>query len=151
MHQGKLVFAQIMELLPRHKLDACVQRYDGNRRARGFSYRNQFLCLAYGQLTFRKSLRRGMAQMLPLDERDLISRRIVSDFVHERPHQQQAAPMRKVDVRFHCGIGNRRNVKTGSFISDRHRYLIGREFGNQFDSALAVRLLSQAKFDEFFE
>ena len=54
---GKFVFAQIMEFLPRHEFDACVRRYGGHRRPRGFSCRDQFLCLAFGQLTFRESLR----------------------------------------------------------------------------------------------
>src|SRR5947209_20222763 len=57
MTPGKLVFAQLMDLLPRHDFDACVQRYGGDRRPRGFSCRDQFLCLAFAQLTFRESLR----------------------------------------------------------------------------------------------
>ena len=54
---GKFVFAQLMEFLPRHEFDACVRRYGGERRERGFSCRDQWLCLAFGQLTFRESLR----------------------------------------------------------------------------------------------
>lgn len=57
MHAGKFVFAQLMEFLPRHDFDACVRRYGGDRRPRGFSCRDQFLCLAFGQLTYRESLR----------------------------------------------------------------------------------------------
>src|SRR6516164_1010860 len=57
MESGKLVFAQLMDLLPRHEFDACVRRYGGHRRPRGFSCRDQFLCLAFAQLTFRESLR----------------------------------------------------------------------------------------------
>ncbi len=57
MPVGKFVFAQLMEYLPRHELDACVRRYGGDRRERGFSCRDQWLCLAFGQLTFRESLR----------------------------------------------------------------------------------------------
>ena len=57
MHAGKLVFAQLMEFFPRHEFDACVRRYAGNQRPRGFSCRDQFLCLAFAQLTFRESLR----------------------------------------------------------------------------------------------
>jgi len=51
------VFAQLMEFLPRHEFNACVRRYGGNRRPRGFACRDQFLCLAFAQLTFRESLR----------------------------------------------------------------------------------------------
>lgn len=57
MHSGQLVFAQLMEFLPRHEFNACVRRYNGNRRSRGFSCRDQFLCLAFAQLTYRESLR----------------------------------------------------------------------------------------------
>jgi hypothetical protein len=57
MDAGTFVFAQLMAFLPRRDFDACVQRYGGNRRLRGFSCRDQFLCLAFAQLTFRESLR----------------------------------------------------------------------------------------------
>lgn len=57
MHAGQLVFAQLMEFFPRHEFNTCVRRYGGNRRHRGFSCRDQFLCLAFAQLTFRESLR----------------------------------------------------------------------------------------------
>jgi len=57
MHAGQLVFAQLMDFLPRHEFNTCVRRYRGDRRPRGFSCRDQFLCLAFAQLTFRESLR----------------------------------------------------------------------------------------------
>src|SRR4051794_40118664 len=57
MDSGKLVFAQLMDFLPRRDFDACVRRYDGDGRPRGFSCRDQFMCLAFAQLTFRESLR----------------------------------------------------------------------------------------------
>ena len=57
-----MVFAQFMEILPRHEFNTCVRRYilahtEGDDRLRGFSCRDQFLCLAFAQLTFRESLR----------------------------------------------------------------------------------------------
>ena len=57
MYSGQVVFAQVMEFLPRHEFNSCVRRYRGNRRPRGFTCRDQFLCLAFAQLTFRESLR----------------------------------------------------------------------------------------------
>ena len=57
MHAGQLVFAQLMDFLPCHEFNTCVRRYRGERRQRGFSCRDQFLCLAFAQLTFRESLR----------------------------------------------------------------------------------------------
>ena len=57
MFAGQLLFAQLMDFLPRHEFNACVRRYDGDRRLRGFSCLDQFLCMAFAQLTFRDSLR----------------------------------------------------------------------------------------------
>ena len=57
MYGGQLVFAQLMDFMPRHEFNACVRRYNGDGRLRGFSCRDQFLCLAFAQLTFRESLR----------------------------------------------------------------------------------------------
>jgi Transposase DDE domain/Domain of unknown function (DUF4372) len=57
MLTGQLVFAQLMDYLPRHDFNACVHRYGGHQRPRGFSCRDQFLTLAFAQLTFRESLR----------------------------------------------------------------------------------------------
>ena len=57
MFDGQLVFTQLMDFLPRREFNDCVNRYGGNRRSRGFSCRDQFLCLGFAQLTFRESLR----------------------------------------------------------------------------------------------
>jgi hypothetical protein len=57
MSAGKLVFAQVMEHLPLHRLHACVARYGGEHKVKHFSCLDQFLCLAFAQLTFRESLR----------------------------------------------------------------------------------------------
>jgi len=57
MFTGQLIFAQLMEFVPRHELIACVRRYRGDYRSRGFTCRDQFLCMAFAQLTFRESLR----------------------------------------------------------------------------------------------
>jgi len=46
-----------MDFMPRHEFNARVRRYHGDRRLRSFSCRDQFLCLAFAQLTFRESLR----------------------------------------------------------------------------------------------
>jgi IS4 transposase len=54
---GQFVFAQLMDFLPRREFNACVAKYGGDRRGRGFSCRDQFLCLGFAQLTFRESLR----------------------------------------------------------------------------------------------
>jgi Domain of unknown function (DUF4372) len=57
MNQGKLVFAQIMEHLPLTTLRRCVARYDGEHKVKHFSCLDQYLCMAFAQLTWRESLR----------------------------------------------------------------------------------------------
>lgn len=57
MFAGQLVFAQLVDVLPRHEFNACVRRYQGDLRSRGFTCRDQFLCMVFAQLTFRESLR----------------------------------------------------------------------------------------------
>ena len=57
MHSGRIIFSQILDLLPRYEFNKCVQRYQGNYRTRKFSCYDQFLCMAFAQLTYRESLR----------------------------------------------------------------------------------------------
>lgn len=57
MHQGKYIFAQILEFITQYEFDKCVVRYDGNSRVHSLSCRDQFLALAFGQLTNLRSLR----------------------------------------------------------------------------------------------
>lgn len=57
MHQGKYVFSQIMDFVVRYQFDQCVARYHGNHWVKNFSCWEQFLALAFGQLSCRESLR----------------------------------------------------------------------------------------------
>ena len=57
MHSGKLVFAQLMDHLPLHTFRRCVAKYRGRYPTLTFSHLDQFLCMAFAQLTFRESLR----------------------------------------------------------------------------------------------
>lgn len=57
MNSGKTIFSQLMEFLPLHEFRRCVQRYDGNHKVQSFSCLDQFLCMAFAQLTYRESLR----------------------------------------------------------------------------------------------
>jgi len=57
MHTGQIVFSQLMEHIPHYSFRRIVRRYDGERRLREFSCWDQFACMAFGQLTFRESLR----------------------------------------------------------------------------------------------
>ena len=57
MYAGKLVFAQVTDLVHPEQFRRCVRRYHGEHKVKTFSCWNQFLCMAFGQLTFRESLR----------------------------------------------------------------------------------------------
>jgi hypothetical protein len=57
MNTGKTIFAQLMDFLPVHDFRKCVNRYGGHHKVKSFSCWDQFLSLAFAQLTFRESLR----------------------------------------------------------------------------------------------
>ncbi len=57
MNQGQTIFSQVMEHLPLREFRKCVQQYQGNHRVRNFSCLDQFLSMAFAQLTYRESLR----------------------------------------------------------------------------------------------
>jgi len=57
MNTGRTIFAQLMDLLPLPEFRRCVDRYQGDYKIQSFSALDQFLCLAFAQLTYRESLR----------------------------------------------------------------------------------------------
>ncbi len=57
MDTGKTIFAQLMDFLPVYEFHKSVQRYNGHYKVKHFSCWNQFLCMAFAQLTYRESLR----------------------------------------------------------------------------------------------
>ena len=57
MYTGKIVFAQVIDHLPLHTFYRCVQRYRGHYKVQSFSCLDQYLCMAFAQLTYRDSLR----------------------------------------------------------------------------------------------
>jgi hypothetical protein len=57
MNQGKYVFSQVIEFLPARIFDRCVSEYEGNKWIKHFSCWNQMLCMIFGQLSGRDSLR----------------------------------------------------------------------------------------------
>ena len=57
MYQGQLIFSQIMSHVPQYEFNKCVDKYRGNHKVHRFSCWDQFLCLAFAQLTYRESLR----------------------------------------------------------------------------------------------
>lgn len=57
MNTGKTVLSQLMDFLPIKEFRCCVERYNGNHHIRSFSCWDQFLCMAFAQLSYRESLR----------------------------------------------------------------------------------------------
>jgi len=57
MNAGRTVFAQIMDFLPRNEFRKCIARYGGQHKVQSFSCTDQFLCMAFAQLSYRESLR----------------------------------------------------------------------------------------------
>jgi len=57
MYSGRIIFSQVMSFLPKHEFNKCVHRYRGEHHIRSFSCFDQFLCMAFAQLTYRESLR----------------------------------------------------------------------------------------------
>jgi hypothetical protein len=57
MYTGKLIFSQVMDYMPIHTFRRCAARYQGDRNVRSFTCLDQYLCMAFAQLTYRESLR----------------------------------------------------------------------------------------------
>lgn len=57
MNTGRTVFSQLMDYVPTYEFQKCVNRYSGDYRSRILSCRDQFLAMAFAQLTYRESLR----------------------------------------------------------------------------------------------
>jgi hypothetical protein len=57
MNTGRTVFTQLLDFIPSYEFRQCVERYNGNYKVKTFSCRDQFLCMAFAQLTYRESLR----------------------------------------------------------------------------------------------
>jgi len=99
MNQGKYIFAQLTDFLPRRVFDRLVDKYEGNKHVRSFICWNQMLCMVFGQLTARDSMRDLMLSL--------------------EAHQQKY---------YHLGFGStvsRRNFGTAN---ERRNYKIFEEF-----------------------
>src|SRR5215469_18351324 len=86
MNRGKSIFAQITEHLPLTTFRRCVARYGGEYKVKKFSCLDQYLCMAFAQLTYRESLRdievclRAQANKLyHMDIKTAISRSTLAD------------------------------------------------------------------------
>jgi hypothetical protein len=91
MYAGKLVFAQLTDLIHPEQFGRCVRCYHGDYKVKTFSCWNQFLCMAFGQLTFRESLRDVETclrsrhdQLYHLGIRGEVSRSVLADANRQR-------------------------------------------------------------------
>jgi hypothetical protein len=57
MYRDRFIFSQLMDFFPKHEFNKCVRRYKGNHKAISFTCLDQFMCMAFAQLTGRESLR----------------------------------------------------------------------------------------------
>lgn len=69
MNQGKSIFAQLMSLFPEYHFRQCVARYHGDRHKIKFSCRDQFMVMAFAQLTSQQSLRTNEAALTAFEQK----------------------------------------------------------------------------------
>lgn len=91
MYTGKLVFSQVMDLLPLRSFRQCVERYQGDYKTKSFTCLDQYLCMAFAQITYRESLRdietclRSQSQKLyHMGIRGRVSRSTIADANEQR-------------------------------------------------------------------
>ena len=94
MNNERTVFSQIPDFIPRHQFRACANRYKGNHRIKSFSCFDQYLTMAFAQLTYRDSLRDVETCLRALDDklyrcgfRGKISRSTLADANEKRSWQ----------------------------------------------------------------
>lgn len=99
MNQGKYIFAQLVQFLPKAQFDYIVKKYDGNKRVRSFTCWNQLLVMLFGQLSARESMRDTIASLEP----------------HHQKHH-------------HLGFGNSVRLTTLAMANEKRDFRIFEEF-----------------------
>ena len=142
MYTGRLIFSQIMDHLPMHEFRRCVHRYQGNHRVKSFRCHDQYLSMAFAQLTFRESLRSTEsclqaqhAKLYHMGIRGGISRSTLADANEQRDWRIYALDATTIDlclsafpwahfrstkaaVKLHTLLDLRGNIPTFIHISD---------------------------------
>jgi hypothetical protein len=70
MHEGRMVFSQLLDFFPRHEFDKCVRRFGGNRRVREFSCFDQYLAMWRERLEKRTHTLWGKTENRPANKGD---------------------------------------------------------------------------------
>jgi hypothetical protein len=115
MNQGRAVFAQLAELLPRRAFDNAVARYRGDRRVRSLTCMDQLLCMVFAQVTGRSSLRETVSCLTALGGR-----------------------------RYHCGIRGRVARSTLAEANERRDYRIFKDVALAMVAAARIELPGDA-------
>jgi hypothetical protein len=91
MYTGKLVFSQVMDFMPMHTFRRCVTRYQGDYKVKKFTCLDQYLCMAFAQITYRESLRdieiclrAQEPKLYHMGIRDKVSRSTIADANEQR-------------------------------------------------------------------
>jgi hypothetical protein len=94
VNEGRIVFSQVVELLPRRAFENAVNRYGGQNRVRRFSCMDQLLCMIFAQLTGRASLRETVTCLRAIGPRRYhcgirgpVSRSTLADANEQRDHR----------------------------------------------------------------
>jgi len=104
MNIGRTIFSQIMDYLPTYEFRQCVERYSGNYKIKSFSCWNQFLSMAFAQLTYREILRDIQACLCAVKTKDLSHGHSGKDFPqHTGPCQsdKRLAHLRRLSTGTH--------------------------------------------------
>lgn len=117
MNQGKYVFSQLVKFLPQRVFDRITANYLGNKSVKHFTCWNQLLCMIFGQLSARESLR------------DLITT--------IEAHQSKS---------YHLGFGKSITRSNLSKANEKRNYKIFEEFANHL-IGIAQRKNSNDTFD----
>ena len=115
MNSGRTIFAQLMDLLPLAEFRRCVDRYHGDYKVQSFSCLDQFLSLAFAQLTYRESLRdietclrAHQSQLYHMGFRGAVSRNTLANANQQRDWRIYAdfARLLIAQARGPCGLNN---------------------------------------------
>src|SRR3989449_2772294 len=116
MNAGRTVFSQLIEFLPHQEFQKCVARYGGDRYLKNLSCWDQYLAMAFAQLTYRESSRHRSVPSRVRGEygKSLLRRR--GELVERSfAHCYETGGMRRTHLRGHENILKRQLIHVGAF------------------------------------
>lgn len=91
MNSGQTIFSQLLDFVPRYEFRLCVERYCGDYKVQSFSCWDQFLTLAFAQLTYRESLR-DIGSVPSIDFQEALSHGYSWQSVSQHSCPRQSSP-----------------------------------------------------------